>query len=97
MPLISGQIPAMRHGRDAADGSFHNRTHPHVPARAPDPTGRHLLEVVDESPWGSMILLNRSGLLRRKILRLESELAAARAELAALEAAAGDVDGRGGR
>lgn len=57
--------------------------------------GDEVLEVVDVSPAGSMFLLNRSGLIRRRIEALERDLGAARAELEAVHAEAGGFDGRG--
>jgi hypothetical protein len=39
----------------------------------------------DDGPDGSLFLLNKSGIVRRRITDLERQLARARAELAALE------------
>lgn len=57
--------------------------------------GDDVLEVTGESPAGSVFLLNRTGLVRRRIAELERELLAAREELARLHAEAGGFDGRG--
>jgi hypothetical protein len=54
-----------------------------------------VLEVADVAPSGSMFLLNRSGILRRRIAELERALVIARGELAGLEAEASGNDGRG--
>jgi hypothetical protein len=57
--------------------------------------GDEVLEVVDVAPGGSMFLLNRTGLLRRRLAELEHQADVVRAELAAVYAEERGVDGRG--